>query len=191
MPATLETPSAPELQTRILTAYVVLSEKTRSPDVPVSKLYEAVGGNLEAFHEALREACYDHHAVPTSGEPAFADAETLRRALRIEGETFLNVKFLPANASRPRKDATGKRPARGSKARNTPDPAVCAAGLNALIKTYGPEAVLEALAQRCDGLAGDLLRLATPETEAQARDASLNWTNLAHSIRRHLGWMRF
>lgn len=104
MTATLETPSALELETRILTAYVRLSDTTHSPDVPIARIYERVGGGLTAFHDALREACYNHDAVPTAGEPAFADEKTLSRALRIDGETFLNIKFLPrAAGNRPPK----------------------------------------------------------------------------------------
>lgn len=106
MTATLETPSALELETRILTAYVRLSDTTQSPDVPIARIYEQVGGGLTAFHDALREACHNHDAVPTAGEPAFVDEKTLSRALRVDGETFLNIKFLPrAAGNRPKAKA--------------------------------------------------------------------------------------
>jgi hypothetical protein len=66
----------------------------RSPDVPIAELYAKVGGPLDAFHEVLRKACFEHRAVPTLGEPAFAAPIARDQALAIEGEKFLNIKFL-------------------------------------------------------------------------------------------------
>jgi hypothetical protein len=90
-----ETTSNDDLQERIHKAYTDLRTARRSPDVPISELYAKVGGSLDAFHEALRTACFEHRAVPTSGEPAFASQTALDQALVIDGEKFLNFKFLP------------------------------------------------------------------------------------------------
>jgi hypothetical protein len=92
-PAT--TTSNDDLKERIHQAYTDLRTARRSPDVPISELYAKVGGPLDAFHEVLRKACFEHRAVPTSGEPAFASQTALDQALVIDGERFLNVKFLP------------------------------------------------------------------------------------------------
>lgn len=82
------------LPERIHQAYTELMTARNAPDVPISELYARVGGALEAFHEVLRTACYEHRAVPTMGEPAFASDTARSQALVIDGEKFLNIKFL-------------------------------------------------------------------------------------------------
>jgi hypothetical protein len=82
------------LPARIQTAYLEVMTARKAPDVPISELYARVGGSLEAFHEVLRAACYEHRAVPTTGEPAFASDTARHQALVIDGDKFLNIKFL-------------------------------------------------------------------------------------------------
>ena len=82
------------LPARIQKAYLEVMTARKAPDVPISELYGRVGGSLEAFHEVLRAACYEHRAVPTMGEPAFASDTARHQALVIDGEKFLNIKFL-------------------------------------------------------------------------------------------------
>jgi hypothetical protein len=82
------------LPERIRQAYIEIMTARHAPDVPISELYARVGGSLEAFHQILRTACYEHRAVPTIGEPAFASDTARREALVIDGEKFLNIKFL-------------------------------------------------------------------------------------------------
>ncbi|MBW0001601.1 MAG: hypothetical protein JO015_21100 [Verrucomicrobia bacterium] len=82
------------LPERIRDAYTEIMTARNAPDVPISELYARVGGALEAFHRILRTACYEHRAVPTIGEPTFASDTARNQALVIEGEKFLNIKFL-------------------------------------------------------------------------------------------------
>jgi hypothetical protein len=94
-PATVSPASRDEaLPERIHQAYTELMTARHAPDVPISELYARVGGSLEAFHGVLRAACYEQRAVPTMGEPAFASDTARSQALVIDGEKFLNIKFL-------------------------------------------------------------------------------------------------
>lgn len=94
-PATVPpAPGEEALPERIHHAYTEVMAARNAPDVPISELYARVGGPLEAFHEVLRAACYEHRAVPTVGEPAFASDAARRQALVIDGDKFLNIKFL-------------------------------------------------------------------------------------------------
>lgn len=99
LPQTAEATPAPAvrdeaLPERIREAYTEIMTARNAPDVPISELYARVGGSLEAFHRILRTACYEHRAVPTIGEPTFASDTARNQALVIEGEKFLNIKFL-------------------------------------------------------------------------------------------------
>jgi hypothetical protein len=94
-PGALSPPVRDEsLAERIHQAYTEVMTARNAPDVPISELYVRVGGSLETFHEVLRTACYEHRAVPTMGEPAFASDIARNQALVIDGEKFLNIKFL-------------------------------------------------------------------------------------------------
>jgi hypothetical protein len=95
-PATALSPAVRDeaLLERIHQAYIEIMTARNAPDVPISELYARAGGSLEAFHQILRTACYEHRAVPTTGEPAFASDTARREALVINGEKFLNIKFL-------------------------------------------------------------------------------------------------
>ena len=92
VPAAASDETLPE---RIHQAYIEIMTARNAPDVPISELYARVGGPLDAFHRVLRTACYEHRAVPTTGEPAFASDTARYQALVIDGEKFLNIKFLP------------------------------------------------------------------------------------------------
>jgi hypothetical protein len=86
--------SQSDLSERVHSAYASVSAEQRTPDVPISDLYSRVGGSLREFHDFLTQACLEHRAVPTSGEPVFASHSAKERALVIEGKMFLNIKFI-------------------------------------------------------------------------------------------------
>ena len=72
---------------RVYQAYRDLAKQYRSPDVRIDALHGRLGGSLQDLHRWLRQACRDHLAVPSTGEPALADHAARQSALWLPGET--------------------------------------------------------------------------------------------------------
>jgi hypothetical protein len=71
---------------RVYQAYRDLAEQYQSPNVRIDALHSRLGGSLRDLHRWLRQACRDHLAVPSAGEPALADHAARQSALCLPGE---------------------------------------------------------------------------------------------------------
>jgi hypothetical protein len=85
---------------RVWQAYQTIAAERQSLDIPIAELHRRVGGDIWELHDHLRSECLAHHAVVSTGEPAFASDEAKRTALTLPGErdTFLNVKLIESPA---------------------------------------------------------------------------------------------
>jgi len=81
---------------RVWEAYRELSEQYQSPDVRIDALHAKLGGSLQDLHHWLRQACRDHLAIPSTGEPTLAGHAARQSALSLPGEseTFLRIRLL-------------------------------------------------------------------------------------------------
>jgi hypothetical protein len=126
-----------------------LAAETQSPDVAINALHRRLGGSIAELHALLREQCFAHNCIPSTGEPLFAGDAARQSALTIPGEVdratgkpvaFLNIKLLQPPSMQQEQP---------------PQPtAALAPSLGGRLTRNDLDVILESLEYRCDAIAG-------------------------------------
>lgn len=95
LPKTLATPVSIQAPTdaAILKAYKETVAEFGYPDVLIHEVFLRLGGDLEAFKAALKQACQEGKAVANVGDWSLSSPEERNAALYINGSPHLRIRF--------------------------------------------------------------------------------------------------